>query len=156
MSNSLSNSLLAQLFAQQSGDPFLVLVTISHSSFNTIRLVNNTENIVSRGNTYQAFPVRVRLPVDDGESARVVQLELDNVSRELVDEIRSVTTEITVKLEMILASMPDQVQMILDELLITNLTYSKTRITASLIFDNFLNTEMTSEKYGPTNFPGIF
>jgi hypothetical protein len=156
MSNALSPELLAQLFAQESDDPFLILVTISHASFTTIRLVNNSTQIVSRGNTYLPFPMSIKLPVDDGETAKGVSIDFDNVSLELLDELRTVTTPMDVSLEMILASIPNVVQMSLYDLKITNVTYTKTRVSASLILDTFLNTEMTGESYGPTNFPGIF
>ena len=156
MSNTLSPSLLAQLYGQTSSDPFLMLVTISHSAFSTIRLVNNTENIISNGNTFMAFPVRIVLPVDDGETAREVSMELDNVSLELIDEIRTVTTPMDVKIEMVLASDPNFVQISLEELKIRNVSYDKQRITAKLYMDDFLSTSMTSEQYTPQNFPGIF
>ena len=156
MSNSISAQLLAQLYAQESNDPFLMLVTISHGSFSTIRLVNNLVNVTSRGNTYTGFPMTVRLPQDDGESNREVQIDFDNVSLELVDELRSVTTPMDVKVEMVLASSPDDVQLSLEELKVRTLTYDKMRISARLVMDSFLNVEMTSEKYTPTNFPGLF
>jgi len=156
MANQLSPELLAQLYAQESSDPFLTLVTLSHPSFSDIRLVNNQEAIISRGETYQPFPMRLRLPVDDGESARYFVIEFDNVGLELIEEIRSVTDAITVKLEMILASIPDSVQISQEDLKIQNISYNKSKITANIVLDNFLNTQMTSEKYTPTNFPGLF
>lgn len=157
MSNALSPALLAQLFAPQSNDPYLTLVTLSHSSFAAdICLVNNSEDIVSRGITYSRFPMRIKLPVDDGESGREVTIEFDNVSLELIDELRTVTDSIGVKLELILASIPDDVQSSIEELKIQVINYSRTKISARLILDNFLNTEVTSEIYSPSNFPGIF
>lgn len=156
MANQLSNQLLKELFAQESGDPFLTLLTLSHPSFSTIYFVNNTEDIVSRGQTYTAFPMKLVLPKDDGESAREVSIEFDNVGLDLISEIRTVTTPIDVKLEMILASIPDDVQYSFEELKIQNIQYNKTRITARLFMDSFLNTEMTSEKYTPTLYPGVF
>lgn len=156
MANQLSPELLAQLFAQESVDPFLVLFTLTHADFDTIRLVNNSETIISRGDTFLAFPISMILPVDDGQTAREVTIDFDNVSLELIDAIRTVTTQIDVKMEMVLASMPDIVQMGIDELKITNISYNKQRISARLFLDTFLSTEMTSEKYDPSNFPGIF
>jgi hypothetical protein len=155
--NNLTPELIAQLYAQESGDPFLSLITMEHPDFaEPIRLVNNSVNIISRGETFLAFPMKIRLPVDDGESAREFQIDLDNVSLELVTSIRSVTTQIGLKIEMILASLPDEVQISIDELKIQSITYDKLRVTARVVLDNFLNTEMTSERYGPKNFPGLF
>lgn len=156
MSNQLSPALLAQLFAQESNDPFLMLITLSHPTFSDIRLVNNTEDIVSNGLTYTSFPVTIRLPVDDGETTRELNIDFDNVSLELIDEIRTVTTPINLKIEMILASNPDLVEITLEDLKLRSLTYNKQRISAKIIMDNFLNVELNAEVYGPKNFPGIF
>ena len=157
--NTLTEELLEQLFSQESGDPFLTLITLEHPDFPApIRLVNNTVDIVSRGNTYSAFPARINLPVDDGESNRQFSLELDNVGLELIDEIRTVVgdTQIQVRLESILASIPDEVQMSFEELKILSVTYNRFLIQATLGFDDFLNTELSSERYTPTNFRGLF
>jgi hypothetical protein len=156
VSNSFSNALLAQLFAQESNDPFLMLLTISHSSFTTIRLVNNTENIVSNGETFEAFPFKITLPPDDGESTREVAISFDNVSLELIDEIRTVTTPIDVKLDMILASNPDNIELSIEDLKMRSVSYNKYRVEAKLYMDSFLNVELTAEKYTPFNFPGLF
>lgn len=156
MSRSLSNNLLAQMFGQNSNDPFLMLVTLSHANFSPIYLVNNSVSILSRGNEYLAFPIKVTMPSDDGESKREVSIEFDNVSLELIDEIRTATAKIDAKIEMILASNPDIVEIELGELKISNVTYSKQSIHAKLSMDDFLNTEMTSEKYTPTAYPGLF
>ena len=100
--------------------------------------------------------MKITLPTDDGETARQVNLEFDNVSLFLVEKLRSVSTNIEVKLEMILASIPDAVQISLEELKIQSVTYDSKVVKASLFLDDFLQTELTSEKYSPTNFPGIF
>ena len=156
MSNTLSNALLAQLFSQESNDPFLTLVKLSHDDFEDICLVNNTENVTSGGVEYTAFPMKIVFPKDDGESNREVNIEFDNVDRTLIDLIRSVTDYIDVSISLILASDPDTVQMSFDELKIQNITYNSKRVSAKLFMDNFLNTEMTSEKYTPTLYAGLF
>lgn len=157
MPNTLSPELIAQLMKTNSEDPFLTLLTLTHPDFPApIRLVNNSENIISRGDTYTAFPFRLTLPVDDGETLREVSIDFDNVSLELLDEIRSVTTAIDVKMEMILASIPDDVQIQLSELKIGNVNYSQYMISAKLYMDDFLSSALTSESYTPTNYPGLF
>ena len=157
MPNQLSNELLAQLFSQESSDPFLTLVTLSHESFaEDIRLVNNTKDIVSRGLTFSAFPMRVRFPADDGETTREFSIDFDNASIELVEAVRSVTTQIGVKIELILASIPDVVQVVQDELAIASIGYNSKKISAKIVLDGFLNTAMTSERYTPSKYPGLF
>jgi hypothetical protein len=157
VSNQLSNNLIAQLFAQESDDPFLMLFTFTHPTFvGPIRFVNNKSDIVSRGDNYVAFPVRVVLPPEDGESERTVSIEFDNVSQELTDELRSITTPIDVKIELVLASAPDDIEITLDELKLQAIQYNSKRVTGTLVMDGFLNIGLTSETYTPTNYPGLF
>jgi len=157
MANTLSPELLAQLYAQNSDDPFLTLVTLSHPTFaEDVCLVNNSKNIISRGIEFLAFPMKIRFPMDDGESTRDFTIDFDNASLELIEEIRSVTDKIAIKIEMILASMPDVVQMVQEDLFIGSVSYNSQRITCKVVMDNFLNVELTSERYGPNNFPGLF
>lgn len=156
MSRQLSPQLLAEMFGQVSNDPFLILLTISNPSFSTIKLVNNTVDIVSRGETYTAYPFRLTLPPEDGETQKDITLELVNISLELIDEIRAATTPITVDMEMILASNPDEVQLSVLTLKTKVVKYNQDAILATLYLDDFLSTELTSEKYGPDNFPGLF
>jgi len=154
----LSNSLLAQLYAQESDDPFMILFTLNHSSWGSpIYLVNNTESIVSNSVTFSPFPVMVTLPSDDGESAKVVGIEFDNVSQELVDEIRAVTDAgIEVTIQMVLSSDPDTVEIEIGELKLKSVSYNADKISGQLVLDDFLNTGLPSEKYTPNTCPGIF
>lgn len=157
MANQLSNQLLAQLFVQDSQDPFLLLFTITHPNFAApIRLVNNGEQIISRGNTFLPFPIRVTLPTDDGETEKQVKLEMDNIGLEFIDELRSITTPATVLLEMILASIPNDVQMDIPDLKLGNISYNRSIISGTLFIDNFLNAELSAERYTPKNYPGLF
>lgn len=156
MANSLSPELLQQMYAQESGDPFLALLTLTHSNFSTIRLVNNGVKIVSRGHTFDPYDFSLTLPPDDGDTAKTAQIEIDNTTLEFIDEIRSSTTPISVKIELILASIPDAVQYELPDMKINTVTYSTKTITATLSLDGFLQAAMNAEKYTPSNYPGLF
>lgn len=157
MSNELTPELIAQLFAQESNDPFLMLVTITHiTMLDPIYLCSNSVNVVSRGNTFVPFPMAIVLAPDDGESNREIQMTFDNVSREIIDELRSVTDPLSVVVEMVLASNPDYVQIAIEDLKIKNITYDRSRITARLFLDSFLNVGLTAERYTPLNYPGLY
>ncbi len=155
MSNEISDALKAQLFAQDSTDPFLTLVTLTNPTF-TARLVNNSSDIVSNGFTYTAFPMNINTPTDDGDSVRDFTVEFDNVSVDLIANLRSVIGDIGVKFEFILASMPNVIQITYDDLVVRAITYNNKRISAKIVMDNFLAVAMTSERYTPSNFPGMF
>lgn len=157
MSNTLSNALKSEMFGPSSSVPFITLFTLTHPSFaNTIRIVNNTESVSSNGNTFESFPVKVVLPADDNETVREVQIQFDNVSLELIDEFRGVTSPIDVKIQMVLSDNPNFIQYELEDLKLKSISYNAQTITAKLVMDDFLSSGLTSERYTPSNFPGIF
>ena len=157
MTNVLSPELLAQIFSQQADDCFLTLLTISHPDILVpFRFVNNTENIISNGLTYSAFPFKITLPPDNGEDAKEAAIVLDNVSLELIQILRQITTPLDIDLKMVLGSIPDDIQMELAELKMGNIQYNSQAITGKMYQDNFMYSAMTSETYTPKNFPGLF
>ena len=158
MANQLSNQLIAQMFAQESGDPFLTLVTLTHPDFaGPIRLVNNQEDIVSNSETFSAFPMEITLPIDDdSNSAREIQITFANTSLELVDELRGVQTPISVQLDMVLASTPNIVEFSFQEFKLRQVSFNQFTVQGSLYMDDFLNTELTSENYSPSIYPGLY
>jgi len=150
-------SLLQQLMRQETSDVVLTLLTLDHPAWEApIRLVNNSSDIVSRGNVYTAFPFSIVLPPDDGETTREANITMDNTSLEIIGFLRSVIDEIPATIEVILARLPNEVQMDIPDLVVRSINYNKNRITAVLSLDSFLNTELTSEKYTPAKFPGLF
>ncbi len=155
MSNELTNELKAEIFAQESANPFLTLVTLTGPGF-AFYLVDNTVDVVSQGQIFSAFPMKVKLPVDDGESAREFDLTFDNASLDLIRALRGITSPIDCRIDMILASDPDTIQMSIPDLQIRSTSYNKTSISAKIVMDNFLSVAIPSEKYTPTLFPGIF
>lgn len=155
MANAITNELKRQIFSQESEDPFLTLVTLTHTTF-TARLVNNSSDITSNGFVFTAFPMKVKMPADDGETARDFAIEFDNVSLDLITSMRSVDGDIGVRIDMILSSLPDVIQISNEDLVIRSVTYDKTKLTARIILDNFLTTAMTSERYTPSLYPGLF
>ena len=157
MANDISNLLKQELFGQTSNDPLLSLFELSHPSFDeTIYLVNNAEDVVSNTITYTSFPLTLAMPSDDGESNRQVSISFDNVSLSLVEEFRKVTTPIDCIIRVVLASNPDNIQIEFLDLKLVSVSITSSIITARLIMDDFLHVELTSEKYTPQNFPGLF
>lgn len=157
MPTQIPQKLLNELMKQESGEVLLTLLTLNHPSFaEPVRIVNDTSDIVSRGILFKAFPFKVVLAPDDGQSKREINIVLDNVSLELIGFFRSVTDRIPANVELIMASLPDEVQMGFDDLAVTNINYNSETISAVLGMDDFLNTEVPSESYTPSLYPGLF
>ncbi len=151
-----SQGALAELFAQNSADPFLMLLTVTHSQWATKRFVNNNEEIISRGLVFTPLIFDLVLPVDDGETIPTMKLVIDNVGLTLMSELRKIETAPDVKLEVVFGSDRDRVEMEVTDLKLNNVKYDKMQITGVLSFDDFLNTAIPSARYTPKDFPGMF
>lgn len=156
MPRSLSTAAIASQNAQATSEVWLVLLTLSHPSMATpIRLVNNNENVVSRGNTFIAFPFEVELPGEDPDQPPKSTLRIDNVDRRVLQTLRSITAPPTVTLEVILASAPDQVEVSFTNMTLRNAQYDVSTVSGELTFDG-IYTEPVTLTMTPSRFPGMF
>ena len=63
----------------------LILLEISHPQLTQpVRVVNDTQDLLSNGNTYVGFPFRCVLPDDFENQLPKARLAIDNVSRDLM------------------------------------------------------------------------
>lgn len=142
--------------AQETGEVFLILLTITHDDLaEPIRVVCNTENVTSRASVFLATYFEVELPADDGESVSSARLSFDNVDRAIVQAIRSIATAPDVLMEIVLASQPDTVEAAFDFVLQAP-EWSAQMVSGQLVFEDEINVEMPAHKMSPNLFPGIF
>lgn len=153
---SLSPKLLTEINSQESGDPFLWLLEISHSTFSTFYFVANTENIISNGQEYTAFPFSVLLTPEDDNEAPITKIEFSNVGLDLITPIRSITSPMEFRLKAILASDPDYIEIDIPDLVSRSVIYDDQRIAFILSYEDLLNTVVPSHIYGPGEFGGLF
>jgi hypothetical protein len=156
MARTLSTAAVASANAQDTGEVWLVLLTITHETLlNPLRCVNNNEDISSRGLLFTAFPFQIILPSDDPDGVPRATLRIDNVSREALATIRSLNSPPHVTLEVILASQPDVVEIAYNFLTLRNATYDATLIEGELYFDSMFSDPITVTMT-PSRFPGLF
>ena len=154
---SFSSAFKIAVLEQTTDEVFLWLLTIQHQESNTtFRLVNNLEDVVSRGNTYMAFPFQFILPEDDGQTLPTIQISVDNVSLELIEIIRTYGTGITITSEIIMASAPDNVEYSIDDLSLVDATYNTQSVTLTAQIQDLLNQRFPADDYLPRTFPGMF
>lgn len=154
---SFSDAFKIAALEQNTDEVFLWLLTIKHTASGSVhRLVNNLDDITSRGNTYMAFPFQFVLPEDDGATLPTIQISVDNVSLELIELIRSYGTGITITAEIILASAPNTVEYSIDDLTLIDTTYDKQSLTLTAQIQDLLNQRFPADDYLPRTFPGMF
>ena len=159
MSRTLSTPATQALFAQETGEVFLCLLTISHPALaGPICVVNNTQDIVSRGVTYIAFPFDIILPDEREDQLPQVQLSIQNVDRRIALAVRSLPpgTQASVSLEVVLASSPDTVEIQGLGFSLLQVDYDAMTVTGTLSYEWILSEPFPAGVMGPTLFPGMF
>lgn len=156
-------SRLAQaVFREVSRDVFLVLLTITHDELaDPIRVVNNNENITSRGDVYTAFPFNIQLPDQNEQGLVVARVTIDNISRDLVDLIRSFSEPPVIQIEVVHAPHVDSpgwdiVDLSLVPLQLVNVEYDATTITGDLALENLVRESFPGGRFDPARWPGLF
>jgi hypothetical protein len=102
---------LRQALAETADEVMVECLTFEHASFaSPIRVVNDRVDLVRGALTFTAFPFVVRLPARADDSVAEADIFADNVSRELIDEFRTIEDPPKVTYEAVLVSKPNTVQ----------------------------------------------
>lgn len=163
----LSLNFREALFAQESSDVPIFLLTITHPDLATPILLTTdpTSRIttdplvygtVSRGQTFLYAGVDVTLPDEQDRSPPASKLVVSNVTRELIPLARSISTPAAVMIEAVLASAPDTVEMTFPALDMTNLLYDAMALTFDLTTDALATEPYPAGNFSPAYFPGLF
>lgn len=143
-------------FAQDTGDVILVLLTISHPSISpSIRVVNNTQQITSRGETYEPFPFEVTLPDQREDAPPSARLSIDNISREIGQAIRSITSPAFLTIEVIRAADPDVVEKRWPNFTLRDVKWDWGKVSGDLRIDDFTTEPYPAGIFSPASFLGL-
>lgn len=158
MSRTLSTNTLAALFAAETNSVFLKFLEIDHASWaQPFRFVQNNEDIVFDGETYQQFPFQIEPPHDSATDISPGTLTLDNVERTLLPSLRNAmsTGGITVHMFIVNYSEPDTVIDFWDFELQAG-RYNNKTIECTLLYESILNESVPCDDATPAKNPGLF
>ena len=146
-----------QIFATTSDQAFLVLATVRHEPTNTVfRVVNNTENIISRGEEFVAYPFSLILPSESGEGIGAATFEIDNVDLTLIDMLRGAIQAPRMDIEVILSSIPDVVEIGVYDIAMREVTWDVSTIRGKLLNEDVLSSGFPGYSYTPAEWQGLF
>ncbi len=151
-----SQDFIRSAYAAQTDDVWLVLLTISHSDLSDdIRVVNNTEDVTSRSNLYVKFAFDLSLPIDSNERTPAAELRIDNVSSEIAQAVRSISTAPSVKIEIIRAAEPDSVELAMDGFFLRDVRWDVSTVSGTLVLDDIDTEPYPAGIFSPASFPGV-
>lgn len=153
----MSDELTRSAFVLSTDDVWLVLLTIDHADLAApIRVVNNTEEITSRGDSFTAYPFDIVLPDARDDAAPRAKIEIDNVSREIGQAIRTISSAPSVLIEIIRAAAPDTVELSWSQFTMRNIKWSAGKVSGDLMLEDFTVEPFPAGIFSPASFPGLF
>lgn len=147
---------LEWLLTRDGAEPGLYLATITGPEVpGAIRLVRNTEDIVSRGQTYSKAWFDVSLPNDGSEMPRAT-MEMPNVDREIGLLLMEMSSGLTITIELVRASALDTVLEAWRMMKLRVATISTLSVTGELSAATYETEPYGYLRMGPADFPGLW
>jgi hypothetical protein len=157
MARSVSAAFKRAVFAQETDEVFVFLLTIEHAELEEpMRVCSNSVQVVSRGEAYLPLPFGAMFPGEHDDELARVRLTIDNVDRRIVEAVRTITSAPTVTLEAVLASAPDNVEAGPYDFRLRDVRYDQLVVEGELSFEDLLNEAYPEGIFAPSDFPGIF
>jgi hypothetical protein len=163
----LSLTLRKAIFAEESDEMAIVLVTIDHpdwdktqrlSSHPTERLDTDplTYGTVSNGENYYFALMSALLPDKNIDAPPTTSLIFENVTTDLVSLIKETDTGATVSMALVLASSPDSIEEYYSGLEVTSATATEDKITVEIGRVPVITEPSPCDHFTASRFPGLF
>ncbi|KKK88166.1 hypothetical protein LCGC14_2745900 [marine sediment metagenome] len=157
MGRTVTSAMLQEMFAQQTDQVFILLVTIDHDDLSQpIRICSDSQNIDSNGDTYVALPFQFGLPDESDSGSTRARLKIDNVDRSIVAAVRQLQTTPIVQMQIIRADAPDVVEVDFPQLRFSSIGYSALIVEGELSVEDFMQEPYPTPAFVPSLFPGLF
>jgi hypothetical protein len=155
MPRSLTIQAIRQSQKEHGDDPFLLLLTIEIPG-EPIYIVNNTENITSRGNEYIGCPFSIVLPDINDKEFSETSISIDNVDPRIWQGIRLLDEAPEITLELILASLPDEIVFSAVGLKLREASANPSAIVGKLLPDTVWQMGFPAHDFDPSQNQGMF
>ena len=136
----------------------LVLLKIDHAALSApLRLVADTRDITTLGDTYRALPFSITLPNDKAREMPRARLQMDNVGRELTAELERLPpgAALTATLMIVHRSTPGVVDYEFTAPL-SGVRVDQTSVSATMGPDDLMRRPATLLRFDPKTAPGLF
>ncbi|MBB6011870.1 hypothetical protein HNR59_001215 [Aquamicrobium lusatiense] len=163
----VSDTFRHAMFDQQTDELPVLLLTISHPDLGSVwRLSSDNADLldaeeqlrgtISRGQNYYFFPMDVSLPEDGEDASNVIQITLDNVTREITPLLKSTVTPASVTIEIVLASAPDEVEIEFPDFELASADVDAGSVVLSLTVDTMASEPFPADNFTPSSFGGLW
>lgn len=164
MSRETTDTLKEGVFSQNTEEVFVTLLTLSHPdlaepirvcSDPAVDLVSGSRGTMSRGEDFVFLPFELIPPGQSGDSLPTGRLKVDNVSREIVQAVRLITSPAEVLIEVVMASDPDVVEATIAGFQLRNIKADALTVEGELSTVRFDMEPFPCGSFTPSQFPGM-
>lgn len=164
---SVSQNFRDAMFGQDTDEVVALLLTITHPDLPSIwRLSSDNADLldeenqlrgtISRGENYYFFPMTISLPEDGDDASNVIQITLDNVSREVTPLLKSTISPAKITIEVVLASAPDDVEISFPDFELVSADVDAGTAVLSLTVDTMASEPFPADNFTPAAFGGLW
>lgn len=164
----LSPEALKMMFSVETNDTLVILLTFSGANIAepqricdnyTQRISETAEDVlygvVSRSNNFIFLPFELSLP-SENDSIPKCNLTIHDVTKRLLPIVRQLDGPPTVKIELVLKSSPDVVEIDFGSFILNNISYNSATITGELLIESLVIEPIPAHTFTPTYFQGLF
>ena len=166
---SLSAAALQALFAQESNDTLVILLTLTGGGLaSPIRVADNYDQrlsetsdevvygITSNAVDYTYIPFNLTLPTEESEAAPRCSLAIQDVTRIIMPQLRQLTEAPSVQIDLVLKSNPNTVEATFGNFLLSNISYNANTVTGEPVVESLSVEPFPAHSFTPSYFPGLF
>lgn len=151
----ITENLKRDAWSNESNLP-LVLLEIDHEDLAApILIVNNKENIMSNGDEYIGFPFEIILPDSKDDAPPTSKLRINNVSREIGQTIRTISSPPDITIKIIRQETPDVIEAEFSGMSLSHVSYDALSVEGDLEFEDLTREPFPAFSFNPSNFRGI-
>lgn len=166
--DNLSQRFISSLNSSETDEVYVALLTIEHLelagevwrvSSDNRDLLDYEEQLrgtISRQQNFSFLPMEFSLPDQKAEAEEMLEIRLSNVTQELMPILESVRTPANVDLEIVLASDPDDVEILFPEMQLISAVPDAGSVTLTLAVDNLTRENYPSDPITPGGFPALW
>ena len=144
-------------YDQYTEEVFLWALVLTHDDLAApLRFVNDMEDHVIEGETYTGFPFELTLADDTDDELPRARLSIQNVDREIVENIRTLSGPIGVRVSLVLASDPATMLAGPYDFNLTHVRWDALVVEGMLDYEPVLHMSYPGYDHTPTSSPGIF
>jgi len=144
------------MLAQSTSEVFIELLTIDHADLaEPIRLCNNAVNVVSNGDTFNAFPFFAELPSDEENKEPRCTLTVSSVDQSIVQAVRGLQGRPSFLIAVVTASDPDTYEFNPHPFTVLSVRGDAQTLVFDMIFSEFIQEAFPFLSFSPVHFPAL-